>query len=401
MGNGNIHSGINVPHHSTIAPMLLKDNNVSGDQAHGSSDHNSSHDVDMEPADSGVKQKNADNSKGKGKKTNAALDRQTKKQKLSEKEKLAKKTAAEMNKIYTPGECMKYMNIEGHPSLWASWYMADVPREVAHHGSHVIQTPLVCNPRVIVWTRTVPRILDQGDGQIALSPRRAPCNRALYIADAEELCEMVNAHTLSSHLAQIQQLCDCRLTLLVFKVDDYFKKKGRKQAASNSNHTPMTEINFELAITDLLVTADCDTVIANTASELALTILQFTKAIAEAPFKKAKHACDEKVAFYMRGDNKNCVAVDNDGVGVDRLWQQMLAVLPQSSLETSRAICAVHKSPLALYESLQSSDGIAQLADIGVSRAAVAGSRARRVGPEFARKLHTLFTATDGDQLIE
>ncbi|KAJ8712656.1 hypothetical protein PYW08_007960 [Mythimna loreyi] len=374
------------------------------------SSDNENNNIDMEPTDNGGKRKSTGRSKSKGKKTsNKALERQTKKQKLAE-EKIAKEANAQLNKIYKKGECMKYMNIEGHPSLWARWYMSDVAREAAQLGARVSQATALVNPALVVWTRSVPRTLGNDGGQVKLSPVREACERALYVADVEELCEMVSAHSLSAHLAQVQQLCGCRLTLLVFRVHDYFKSKGRtnpsvhsapRRRTSNSNRNQLTEIDFELAITDLLVTAEVDTVIVNTASELALTIMQFTKAIAEAPIKKAKRACDEQAAFYMRGDNKNCIAVDKDGAGVARLWQQMLAVLPHSSLDTARAICAQYKSPLQLYESLQSSDSITKLADIGVSRAAVSGARARRVGPEFARKLHTLFTATDGEQLIE
>ncbi|KAJ8710978.1 hypothetical protein PYW07_008220 [Mythimna separata] len=366
--------------------------------------------VDMGPTDDGGKRKNTDSKESKNEKSsNIALERQTKKQRLAE-EKMAKEATAKLNKIYKKGECMKYMNIEGHPKLWERWYMSDVPREAAQHGARVIQTPALCNPAVIVWTRTVPRALHSEGGQVKLSPAKEPCDRALYVAELEELCEMITLHKLSPHLAQIRQLCDCKLTLLVFKENNFFKNKGQAKSSvqssprrktSNSNRNQVTEIDLELALTDLMVTADVDTVIVNTASELALTIVQFTKAIAEAPIKEAKRACDEKAAFYMRGDNKNCIAVDKDGVGVGRLWQQMLAVLPHSSLEISRAICAQYKSPLELFESLQAADSIAKLADIGVSRAGVSTARTRRVGPEFARKLYTLFMASDGNQLIE
>lgn len=46
-------------------------------------------------------------------------------------------------------------------------------------------------------------------------------------------------------------------------------------------------------------------------------------------------------------------------------------------------------------------EGVKAVAELGVSRSAVPGSRARRIGPEFARKLHTILTAEDGNMLIE
>nr|XP_049698861.1 crossover junction endonuclease EME1 [Helicoverpa armigera] len=359
--------------------------------------------TDTQPTDSqsdqiSGKRKITGSPKGKGKKkSKSSIDKEIKKQQLAE-ERSAKKIAENTNKIYKPGECMKYMNVEGHPTLWERWYMSDVPREVTAAGAHVVQASDLCDPALVVWSRNLPRSLEKDGGQVKLTPARTSCARALYISDADELSSHVRTHSLASQLAQAQQLCDCSVTLLVFRHQDYFKSPRRK--TSNSNRTPVTEVEFELAITDLLVSTGCDTVIASTPNELALTIVQFTKAIAEAPFKKAKRLCDEQAEFYMRGDNKKCVAVDKDGAGMGRLWQQMIAILPQSSLEVSRALCAKYKTPLELFEEL-SKDKIEEVADIGVSRAAVAGSKSRRIGPEFARKLHTLFTASRGDILID
>ncbi|XP_075983884.1 methyl methanesulfonate sensitivity 4 isoform X2 [Anticarsia gemmatalis] len=338
-------------------------------------------------------------SDGKGiKKTSAAAQREAKKLKLAE-EKAAKKTANDMNKIYKPGECMKYMKVEGHPSLWDCWWCADVAREVSAAGASVLGTPSLCHPALVVWTRRLPRTFESENGQVKLSPEVQSCNHALYVTSAEDISEHVSARTLPSHLAEICTLSQCDVTLVIFAPKDYFKSSRRK--TSNSNRMAMSEIDLELAITDLLVSTGCDTVRVNTPNELALLIVQFTKAIAEAPYKKAKRACDEQAEFYMRGDSKKCIAVDKDGIAVGKLWQQMIAILPHSSLETSRALCAQYKSPLALFEALQAPDSVKEVADIGVSRAAVPGSKARRVGPEFARKLKILFTASDGNTLVD
>lgn len=332
------------------------------------------------------------------KKSNTAAERKAKQQKLAE-QKAAKKQAEEINKIYKPSECMKYMNVEGHPSLWSSWWCSDVSREVSASGARVVPSSHICHPSLVVWTRTVPKKLDKDTGQLKLTPGVEQCNSALYVVSAEEIAEHIHNHSLASHLAEIQILADCSLTLVVFGLKDYLKSPRRK--TSNSNRNTITEIDFQLAITDLLVSSNCDTVVVNTPNELALLIVQMTKAIAEAPFKLAKRRCDDQAEFYMRGDSKKCVTVDKDGIGVGRLWQQMVAILPHSSLEVARAICSRYSSPRTLFKALQSSDSTDVIADIGVSRAAVPGSKARRVGPEFARKLEILFTAQDGNTLVD
>ncbi|XP_063833247.1 uncharacterized protein LOC135082381 [Ostrinia nubilalis] len=92
------------------------------------------------------------------------------KQSLKEKqaaEKLAKKAANEMNKIYKPGECMKHMNIEIHPTLAAEWYMANVQTEAAAAGARIVPAPDLFHPGLVVWTRTVPPTLCDTGGNVS------------------------------------------------------------------------------------------------------------------------------------------------------------------------------------------------------------------------------------------
>ncbi|XP_026313584.1 crossover junction endonuclease EME1 [Hyposmocoma kahamanoa] len=234
---------------------------------------------------------------------------------------------------------------------------------------------------------------------VQLTPRKERCEHALYVLCADDIAEHVSQHSLAKHLMQVKDMVACAITLVIFGSKDYFKSPSRRTL--NSNRKLMTEIELEMAVTDLIVTSGCDAAMVDSPNDLALLIAQFTKALAEAPYKKSKRASDEQAEFYMRGDNKQCVAIDGDGNGMSRLWQQMVAVLPLSSLETSRAICAQYKTPMVLYEALQTSNAVNTLADVSVARAAVPNAKTRRVGPEFARKLHILFTSDEGSALID
>ncbi|XP_013146015.1 PREDICTED: crossover junction endonuclease EME1 [Papilio polytes] len=328
---------------------------------------------------------------------NKKSDRENAKQKLAE-EKAAKKQIQELNKIYKPGECMKYMQVEVHPSLLEKWYAGDIEREVSASGAKVITSIDLFDPCLVLWKRSVPQTLVSKDGQLDMTPRHEVSDRGLYVMMAADAAQYICEHKLSQQIATVSEIVNVKLTLIIFGEQEYFKTASKK---TKGNNQVMSEVDLEMAISDLLVSTGCDTVIVNQANELALLIVQFTKAIAEAPYKQLKRACDEQADFYMRGDNKKCVSVDKDGNGLSCLWQQMLAVLPQSSLETSRALCAQYKTPLDLYEILMQPEGVKAVAELGVSRSAVPGSRARRIGPEFARKLHTLLTAEDGNMLIE
>ncbi|XP_034827584.1 crossover junction endonuclease EME1 [Maniola hyperantus] len=342
-----------------------------------------------------TRRKRAGSTESEVKKRTTAEERQAQKKKLAEERKAAK----DANKIYKPGECMKHMTIEMHPVLLEAWYCADIVREAGASGVKVRASSAICDPALVLWTRAVPPTLTNNQGVVELTPSKVQCERGLYVCRLADAAELIDKHSLTQTVQLASQLAACDLTLVLYGVKDYFKISGRKTA--NSSNKLITEIDLDKAITDLLVSAECDTVAVNTPNELALTVLHFTKAIAEQPHKKAKRDVDEQADFYMRGDNKKCVAVDKDGNGLSRVWQQMLAVLPMASLESSRALCAQYPSPLTMYEALLTPDGVAAVADVGVARAAVPGSRARRIGPEFARKLELLFTATDGNTLID
>lgn len=334
-----------------------------------------------------------------GNSVNLAKKRKADKQATKQKTAEERRAARNANKIFKPGECMKHMTLEIHPVLLDSWFCADVQREVNASGAHLKTSSTLCDPALVLWSRLVPPSLVNNDGLVQLTPLKQRCNHGLYIHTVQDIENLVATRTLANHVRRAKDLAGCGLTLVVFGAKDYFKSSGRK--TKNSKQKLMNEIDLEKAVTDLLVSTDSDTVLVNTPNELALTIVQFTKAIAEEPYKKAKRALDEQASFYMRGDNKKCVSVDKDGNGLSGLWQQMIAILPLSSLETSRALCAQYQTPNALYEALQQSTGVTDVANVGVSRAAVPGSKSRRIGPEFARKLHTLFTADDGNVLLD
>ncbi|XP_045771035.1 crossover junction endonuclease EME1 [Maniola jurtina] len=342
-----------------------------------------------------TRRKRASSTESEVKKRTTAAERQAQKKKLAEE----RKTAKDANKIYKPGECMKHMTIEMHPVLLECWYCADIAREAGASGVKVRPSSAICDPALVLWTRSVPPTLTKNRGMVELTPSKVQCERGLYVRRLEDAAELIAEHSLSQTIQLASQLAACDLTLVLYGVKDYFKTSGRKTA--NSCNKLITEIDLEKAITDLVVSADCDTVVVNTPNELALTVLHFTKAVAELPHKKAKRDVDEQADFYMRGDNKKCVAVDKHGNGLSRVWQQMIAVLPMASLESSRALCAQYPSPLTMYEALLTPGGVGAVADVGVARAAVPGARARRIGPEFARKLELLFTATDGNTLID
>lgn len=52
----------------------------------------------------------------------------------------------------------------------------------------------------------------------------------------------------------------------------------------------------------------------------------------------------------MAGDNKDCVRVDKDGNGLQRLWNQQLTTFPMARLETAEAISSRFSTPCLLMQ---------------------------------------------------
>lgn len=52
----------------------------------------------------------------------------------------------------------------------------------------------------------------------------------------------------------------------------------------------------------------------------------------------------------MAGENKDCVRVDKDGNGLQRLWNQQLTMFPLARLETAEAISSKFPTPSSLMQ---------------------------------------------------
>lgn len=53
---------------------------------------------------------------------------------------------------------------------------------------------------------------------------------------------------------------------------------------------------------------------------------------------------------YLAEVNKDTVRVDKNGNGLNRLWKQMLTMLPLVRLETAEAICSAYPTPTSLLK---------------------------------------------------
>ncbi|NXC77148.1 EME1 endonuclease, partial [Anhinga anhinga] len=131
--------------------------------------------------------------------------------------------------------------------------------------------------------------------------------------------------------------------------------------------------------------------------ELGEFATMFTKAVAEAPFKRER----EKTGFPFYLEKRWCggVKVDHSGKGLLEVWKRQIQQFNRVSLEMAEAIVSAYPSPQLLIQaysrcsSEQESENM--LANIPVHRGDGVTATRRRIGPELSRRIYLQMTSQD------
>lgn len=173
--------------------------------------------------------------------------------------------------------------------------------------------------------------------------------------------------------------------------------KGRKKGPEPS--VVVSRVDVEEALVDLqFCQPNCRVRMCETEEEFAEMLSMFTKAVAEAPYKKKQ---PDILSFCVEGGEKASVKVSKDGSGLKRVWLQHFEQFRNVSSDMASAIVTVYPSPQSLlqaYYRCNSKEAAARLLqDIVVRRGAGVLATSRRIGPELSRRVHMLFTCDNGD----
>ncbi|XP_014662478.1 PREDICTED: crossover junction endonuclease EME1-like [Priapulus caudatus] len=175
-------------------------------------------------------------------------------------------------------------------------------------------------------------------------------------------------------------------------IDQKKRKKGGNMLPS------VTETGVEGALVAAQIQNNCNFRMVETPLEVANLIATFTKAIAEAPFKREKSHTG--FAFDARSESQGGVKVTKDGKGLQRVWLQQFQQFRKVSHQVAAAVHTVYPSPQQLLKAYKccSSENEAQelLKDIIIRRGAGVIATSRRVGPELSKEMYRFFTARDG-----
>ncbi|NXC29052.1 EME1 endonuclease, partial [Xiphorhynchus elegans] len=137
--------------------------------------------------------------------------------------------------------------------------------------------------------------------------------------------------------------------------------------------------------------------------EVAEYATMFTKAVAEAPFKRERE--DTGFSFYLEKGWCGGVKVDHSGKGLSKVWKRQIQQFNRVSPEMAEAIVSAYPSPQLLiqaygkYSSEQERENM--LADIPVHRGEGVTATCRRIGPELSRRIYLQMTSHNPDLCLD
>ncbi|XP_041581694.1 crossover junction endonuclease EME1 isoform X3 [Vulpes lagopus] len=171
------------------------------------------------------------------------------------------------------------------------------------------------------------------------------------------------------------------------------KEKQQGQPEANAGRT-VSRVDVEEALVDLQLYTQAQARIVQSWKELADFACAFTKAVAEAPFKKFRD--QTSFSFCLESDWAGGAKVDRAGRGLAQVWRRQIQQLNRVSLEMASAIVDTYPSPQLLVQAyrrcLLEQERQNLLADIQVRRGEGVTSTCRRIGPELSRRIYLQMT---------
>ncbi|KOX80287.1 Crossover junction endonuclease EME1 [Melipona quadrifasciata] len=329
-----------------------------------------------------------------GKKSRIQINEEKlKKQEQLMKEKALKAIAARKLKNIKPNECMKFIEVTVDKAIANFTSITDVTDTLRDaEVKCTVKTKFISNS--ITWKRNIENSYVNDDNEICTVTDAEKVSQILVIWNWDEVATKITNGDFCTSVSSIKcSLPNYKITLVVYE----------KYLQLSKHSCDISRKQLETHLNEIQIIADCSSRVINNSQDLALMIYQYTKAIAEVPYKLEKNKnLINKFDWYVMGDNRNTVKIDKNGNGLKRLWQQQLCQFNLSSLEIAEAICSMYPSPAHLIEYMNCTDdeGINLLKDIPIRRAAGPLTTVRKIGPELSKKIYLMFTSKNGEIVL-
>ncbi|KFV63663.1 Crossover junction endonuclease EME1 [Dryobates pubescens] len=341
-------------------------------------------------------------------------------------EKERKKALAKMLKAQRPGECQKYITVVLDEVLLQVDGGGQVLNalQAANYSCVVGNQAIPCS---ITWRRkTVSSQVGEGD-EWTEEPNVLVLHRLeeFLSMEAQGFAEG-QKETLQSYVAHVMDKIPGKiLALAVVGVENYFRslrvqsKKRLQQAAASGNQEveqgkkrkrkvkdsglEITRMDVEEALVDLQLNKQVQITFFESWEELGEFATMFTKAVAEAPFKRER----AKTGFSFYLEKKCCgeVKVDRSGKGLLEVWKRQIQQFNRVSLEMAEAIVSAYPSPQLLTQAYSRCSSEQErenmLANIPVCRGDGVTATSRRVGPDLSRRIYLQMTSHNPDIYLD
>ncbi|KFQ88963.1 Crossover junction endonuclease EME1, partial [Phoenicopterus ruber ruber] len=346
--------------------------------------------------------------------------------KQQEQEKERKKALAKMLKAQRPGECQKYITVVLDPVLLQVEGGGQILSALqAANYSCVVESQAV--PCSITWRRkTVSSQMEGGDEWTEEPNVLVLLRLEEFLSMEAQGCTEGQKETLQSYVAHVMEKMPGKiLALAVVEVENYFRslkaqsRKRLREAAVNGNQEEeqgkrrkkkfkdsgleITRMDVEEALVDLQLSKQVQVSFFESWEELGEFATMFTKAVAEAPFKREREKTG--FSFYLEKAWRGGVKVDRSGKGLFEVWKRQIQQFNRVSLEMAEAIVSAYPSPQLLNQAYSRCSSEQErenmLANIPVHRGDGVTATSRRIGPELSRRIYLQMTSHDPNLYLD
>lgn len=303
------------------------------------------------------------------------------------------KQLKDQQKRIKPGECHKYMRLVVDKHLLEDDDLGQQLRNGLENFQSLpfVERQLPNYSKVMFWERF--QNINESEIKHSKDEDWKQENTIIRILKQDELLSLAQSKSLKTIRDQLSLLFpDCQYII--------FYMQSINKALEDRVEQALFEIQFvqRLNVVQVPFSADLATFFED--------LKRVSKAVGERLYKQQTEEAANNFRNYLLNDNRNCVRVDGTN-GLKRLWLQHLNRLPMVTLNVANAIMEEYPCPRSLMEAFQNNEQetINKIANLKVRRGCIPEAdnqqtNYRRVGKVVAKKLHTLYTATDPSTLI-
>lgn len=301
-----------------------------------------------------------------------------------------RKFQLEQERLIRPGECNKYLTAVISKNIIQETAGSKIYERLIEIDINV-EASSCSTPNTVTWKRTINKkvITDSGeviefDNVVKDEPY------LLIILLAEAFVKASKDNQLLNIVQSAQEVLPFypqSTTLVIYGLKDFCRKRRNIVGIKET----------EIKLTQLQLLANCSHRLHETPDDIALTITQMSKSIAEEPYKIKQNIKLDQEQFYLTNDVK--VNVSDDPSSFARLWQTQLISLPKVTYEVAQSITKEYPLPRVLIEAYKTSSNPSKMLAQEIFRTGPL-SKTRKIGPELSRKIHTLMTSKNPEDIL-